>query len=1114
MSDPAARQTALDPGRSFIVQAPAGSGKTELLIQRYLALLAKVELPEQIVAITFTRKAAAEMRGRILQALRAAAAGGTVAESHRHKTRELATAVLSHAEHRDWDLLMQPQRLRIDTLDALNAWLAQRLPLLSGGVAGADVAEDAREFYLHATRRVIQELGQPGALGEALHPLLHRLDNRYDRLETLLAELLPSRDQWLPYVVRGSDAELREALELALQRLVGEQLARVATDLPEEASGALVALLHHAARSATNSSLAAIFAPWQGLDEVPEPAAESLDAWRALPELLLVKSGTWRKRLSADIGFGSDHAAEQEALRELIVVLQEQPGLQEELASIRKLPSPHYDNDQWQVLAALRTVLRFLAAELRVVFSERNTIDFIELAQSAQNALGESDAPSELLLALDRRIQHILVDEFQDTSHAQLRLLKLLTAGWQRGDGRTLFLVGDPMQSIYRFRNADMSLFLRTKAQGIGDVHCEPLTLERNFRSSPVIIDWVNTTFPRIFPSEDELGASAARFHPCIVAREVSDDATVEVHALRNNDPQTEIDRVVEILLGERRRYSDRSVAILVQSRSHLVGLHEQLRARRLDVHAVEIEAPNQRQLIQDLLGLTRALTHSADRIAWLGILKAPWCGLTWADLHELVSNDRERTVWALMSGTEGLERLSDDGRRRLLHCREILQRAFDCRAEQPLARWVERTWVTLGGPVCLGSEEELEQADQFFSKLDELDRHGDLDDPAALETHYSDPRGQREPPRESGIEIMTIHRAKGLEFDTVLLLGLGRPPPPDQGRGLYWVERVATTGDDDFLLAPLTATADTEDALADLLRQINRDRDRAERARLLYVATTRARNRLHLIGRLKPGEKRPDPRSLLMQLWPQVEHRFDAVDAGTDEPTEIPDAIEPVLRRLADGFEQSFESNAEASDAAGTVAPMRPEFAWAGPAALQIGIVVHDALQDIADTGPDNWSIDLIHDRTTLLRGELHLLGVDEEDLDRATERVIEALCSVLDDATGRWILQEHSEAASELPLTIHSAAGLEHVCLDRTFVDDGTRWIIDFKTSAHEGGERSAFLDSEVERYRAQLDRYADAMAALDDRPIRVGLYFPLLQAFRDWVPVPLRHGRGDHH
>ena len=160
VSDRAARKRALDIGRSFIVQAPAGSGKTELLIQRYLALLPTVDLPEQIVAITFTRKAAAEMRGRVLDALKGVAAGEPPPKRHQEATYGLASRALEQDRLQSWNLIEQPQRLRIDTLDALNAWLAQRLPMLSGGIAGANVVEDAREHYRVAARRLLERAGE------------------------------------------------------------------------------------------------------------------------------------------------------------------------------------------------------------------------------------------------------------------------------------------------------------------------------------------------------------------------------------------------------------------------------------------------------------------------------------------------------------------------------------------------------------------------------------------------------------------------------------------------------------------------------------------------------------------------------------------------------------------------------------------------------------------------------------------------------------------------------------------------------------------------------------------------------------------------------------------
>ena len=131
ISDDAARSAALDVSRSFIVQAPAGSGKTELLIQRYLALLARVERPEAIVAMTFTRKAAGEIRERVVAALRDAASEAAPAEAHAAMTWRLARGVLQRDAALEWNLIAHPARLQVLTIDALCASLMRRAPLAS-----------------------------------------------------------------------------------------------------------------------------------------------------------------------------------------------------------------------------------------------------------------------------------------------------------------------------------------------------------------------------------------------------------------------------------------------------------------------------------------------------------------------------------------------------------------------------------------------------------------------------------------------------------------------------------------------------------------------------------------------------------------------------------------------------------------------------------------------------------------------------------------------------------------------------------------------------------------------------------------------------------------------
>ena len=1094
MSDSAQRRLALRTDRSFIVQAPAGSGKTELLIQRFLALLATVELPEQVIAITFTRKAAAQMRDRVLAALTAAAREERPTQPHQLRTFELARQALARDRKLSWSLLEQPARLKIDTLDALNVWLAQRLPVASGGIGAARIVEDASEHYLTAGRRMMQQLGDGSPDARALRFLLETSDISAERMVMLMAQMLATRDQWLPHVFGADESELRVIVERALRRSIEEDLLTVAQLIPEATGRRLVPLMRHVAGHAPK--YAGQFEPWLSLEALPAISVDHLKAWKALPELLLTGQGTWRKQPAA-IGFSGRFASLGADLKELISSLSVSEELRLALVELKRVPDSFPGSAWWNAMSALRTSLQHLVAELRVLFAERNTADFIELALAAQRALGNAARPSDLLLALDRRIQHILVDEFQDTSRSQIRLLELLTSGWEPGDGRTLFLVGDPMQSIYRFRNADMSLFLRAKHEGIGDIRCETLDLTRNFRSAPVVIDWVNDTFTKVFPAEDDLRADAARFSPCEAVKAFSSRQTVQMHGLRGADPDAETRRAAEIAAAERARSESGSVAILVRSRSHLAGLQGHLRALGLDAHAVQLEAPNQHQVTQDLIGLTRAMTHRGDRVAWLGVLRAPWCGLSWRDLHGLCRGDSDSAVWTLMHDAERIARLTEDGQARLKRLRAILQMAFHERSGQPLARWVQRTWLTLDGPACLLESRDMDRAEHFFAVLREAAVRGDLDDPTALDSLFDDPAAIVDRPRESGIEIMTIHKAKGLEFDTVVLLGLGREARPDEGKALYWHERVHADGEESVLLAPFSAGSDQPDSHTRWLRGIEQRKERSERARLLYVATTRARERLHLIGQLPVGKSKPRSRSLLAFLWPQVSPAFESAGTLDDTGQQGEDAFEPRLRRLIDTAQLQEGARVPDEDV-----ERRPHFLWAGQAALQVGVVVHQWLHTIARDGIERWDAERVRAGIDRYRAELQLLGVDDDELREASYRVMQALEAVLDDATGQWILTTRREADSELPISRNADGMIENLRLDRTFVDEsGTRWIIDYKTSAHEGGSIDAFLDSEVQRYRGQLERYARAMSSVDSRPIRVGLYFPLLRAFREW-------------
>ncbi len=1105
--DAAARARALEAGASFLVDAPAGSGKTELLIQRYLRLLALVEAPEAVVALTFTVKAAAEMRTRVLDALERAAGSPRPGAPHAALTWDLAAAVLERDREHAWNLRTHPARMRIQTIDALCAAVTRRMPWLSRFGAQPEVTEHAEDLYREAARRLVARLPEPVAV------LLERLDNDAAGLTKLVAEMLARRDQWLRHIVeRAPRAELEQGLRTVIQ----DELARLRERVPPACAGEIAALARVAAGNLRASGRESEITACEGLTALPGTEPGEAPQWLGIAGLLLTDKGEWRRQVNVSTGFPADQKEVKRRCEQLLRALEREEEFREALKGVKKLPPPAYDEDAWQALEALSRVLLDAAAELQMVFGERGLVDFAEVAQRASVALGSEDHPTDLALALDYRIQHVLVDEFQDTSLSQYRLLRQLTAGWERGDGRTLFLVGDPMQSIYRFREAEVGLFLRARQEGIGTVAVEPLRLEMNFRSQAGIVEWVNRVFREVFPRREDIPMGAVTYQPS-VAREADEEQTVRVHPFFGEQPRAEAERTVELIREARTAQPAGTIAILARARTHLPHILRALAAAGLRYRAIEIDELGTRPVIQDLLALVRALEDASDRTAWLAVLRGPWCGLTLADLHTLAADEAPRAIWDVVREEGWLERLGPDGRARLTRVREVLGAAFGHRRREPLRGWVERTWVALGGPACLRTETDAEDAEAFFQLLETLEEGGEAPDGRTLAEKAAGLFAAPDLEADESLHVLTIHKAKGLEFDTVILPGLGSRPRVDEGRLLAWLETTGSHGESLLLLAPVKPSGGATDPIVDYVRGIERKKEEHEAARLLYVAATRARRRLHLLGHVPvreqdgkavPGD--PESGSLLARLWPVVAPEFAARWTEGSGPVVAEEAQargETRLRRLRSGWMPPPAPAAVAwqpelpEEAEAGAAPV--SFDWAGETRRHVGTVVHRLLRRIAEEGVDRWDGAAVAQARPVTQAALGSLGVPPAEIAGAAAEVERALAASLADPRGRWILERsHAGARCEYALAGLVRGRLLEGVLDRTFVDaEGTRWIIDYKTGAHEGAGAEAFLDAEQERYRAQLEGYAALFAGLEQRPIRLGLYFPLMGAWREW-------------
>jgi ATP-dependent exoDNAse (exonuclease V) beta subunit len=435
----------------------------------------------------------------------------------------------------------------------------------------------------------------------------------------------------------------------------------------------------------------------------------------------------------------------------------------------------------------------------------------------------------------------------------------------------------------------------------------------------------------------------------------------------------------------------------------------------------------------------------------------------------------------------------------------------------------VAGAWFALSGPACVEDTTDLEDAEIYFDYLESHEEAGEIAEPASFEDGLAELYALPDLQADERLQIMTIHKAKGLEFGTVIVPGLGRAPRSDDARLFLWMEqpRGDSGGATDLLLAPIQETGADDDPIHRWLRRLDAEKERLEAGRLLYVAATRARERLHLLGEARiatdkdgvPSVKAPGDRTLLSQLWPMVAPVYaeaaarvvESSSAHLEEGVEE-NEIDQSLRRIASGWQPPPPPPRVDWTPPRDVAHARAEieFSWVGETARHVGSVVHRWLQRIADDGLAGWDAKRVRALRKVFENELVASSMPADAVAEAAARVAAILERMLADERGRWVLGSHAEAGSELRLTGVLGEEIMSVVMDRTFVDEhGTRWIVDYKTGTHEGGDVEAFIDRERERYRPQLERYATLMRALDGRPIRLGLYFPMLNGWRDWSP-----------
>jgi ATP-dependent exoDNAse (exonuclease V) beta subunit len=1153
------RLKAVDTAASVIVEAPAGSGKTTLLTQRFLALLAIVEHPRQIVAITFTTAAAAEMRHRILDQLAKAAENDSAADP-------LAFAAFARAQEKGWNLLEEPASLRISTIDSFCRDLAVRHPLLSGLGTSLTVSDQPEILYRKAAQQTLAQIDDgPDDLKEAISTLLLWRDNSWHEIEAELVKMLATRDRWMQGFVFDAnldEASLREALERPFARAAIGNLNQVAALLAQHFSS-IQALGSFAAANLDGNR-------FQHLASCPSGPFEGstvetgLSIYREVADLLLTKQGTFRAKFTKTEGFPTSAKTEKAQIEELVAKLACTEGLDQLLAGILDLPALRYSDEAWRIVRACFVLLRHAVARLKVVISEVGCCDFVEIAQLAQQSLISSVGA----YAAAEEIQHLLVDEFQDTSRRQHRLLSDLVGLWSNREGRTVFFVGDPRQSIYFFRDAEVELFSRIKNSGLeigpGDsLGFSHASLSANFRTEPALVDQMNGIFEKVFAEDDGSGLKHVEAIPartgsatgplCRLHLEFVPAATPfrrllpEQIAMANEAEARQRHQLIELIRSyqpqvEEAQKEGKKYRIAVLGRTHkaLLPVAEDLRAAGIPFRAIDLEPLAERPEVTDALALAKAFLNPEDRVAWLGALRAPWCGISLHELHTLTSAD-DSAILSRPVPVVAFDRLHLLSPESQAAVRRVLQAASEAgylRASQPtqsLGAWLETVWLNVGGASCVDSQGRANM-DLLWSALDSLQNgEQDLLGPA-LDAALDSLKAQPDPhaSANAGVQLMTIHKSKGLEFEIVIVPELQSEGYGGGLRMLSWMERGLSAADDsgdltEFLIAPFSPKGEAGSGIKKWVDREIRNREKQEMRRLLYVAATRARDELHLFAR--PGYRMQgdeDVRvlatpaeSLLGTAWPALEQevrtQFDSLPyvlpaAGAIQRTSSQGLA--IVRRLPADFAVSqsivprFASEAEAARNRALYARES-----GGLESRLRGSAVHFLMEKIADLRKRSLSWkevpEMLSEETPKLVAQIRAAGMSLQDAHRISEDALNVAVAVLDEDQARWVLDNHPEAESETRWTGILAGEIHTVQPDRVFragdepgASGATFWIVDYKTAILEDPADHAKVAQLRAVFAPQLDVYSQMLRNLHPGAVKVnvGIYYPRTKML-DW-------------
>jgi ATP-dependent helicase/nuclease subunit A len=845
--DARARRLAIDPLRNVALEASAGTGKTRVLVDRYVRLLEAGVAPRNILAITFTRKAAAEMRQRVMATLRQRHREGGLTDA---RWREIRDAF---------------NEISISTIDAFCLSLLHEFPLEAGVDPGFDLADETE-----TPRFIESSLDSALAIGRAIS--------------------LDDADVALLFTELG-EPRLRKALTALLdRRLVARDALNRFLRGREMSVDAACQRLIHALRGAMSSigvqAFIATGPDVPGFDllaremrelmlDPPPPPARLRGLLDRLSDLVLTKQGEPRKR-PANVKVEFRSPADYE--RHKVVVAGLGPHVQAAVAAFKR--------DINLVLArGVRRLFAIAQDEYRRTLDKHGVLDFADLLERTLKLLGQMEEFSRSRYRLESRYEHVLVDEFQDTSRAQWRLVRELVRAWSAGEGLShgpippsIFIVGDRKQSIYGFRDAEVTV-LDAAAEFINALRPEAparAAITRSFRSVHELLMFVNDVCGAIEKVEraDAFRYSETDAFPSIEGTPSQADA-IGIVTADSDAAQAEAvaDEIARLLIegatirdretGVRRAIGPGDIGILFRTReSH--SLFEAALARRgVPYYVYKGLGFFDADEVKDVLALVAYLADPGSNLRAAAFFRSRIVRLSDQALKLLAPGLASALTGDVPPAIDALEA---DDRERLLLARESV-RAWIAAADQvPPAEIIDRVLAESAYAVEIGGA-GFAQARENLKKIRGLIRRIQNRGYATLArlTDYFD--GLAAGGDESNaiidaadaVNLMTVHAAKGLEFPVVFIVNIGKGSGGNRGDIRISPAPFSSIGysgaaqdiDDEEDGEPSVTISDHESP-AD---RDDDDKENEETKRLLYVALTRARDRLYLAGTVANGK-------------------------------------------------------------------------------------------------------------------------------------------------------------------------------------------------------------------------------------------------------------------